>query len=45
MGIWENIYTNHPTAIAGFTALIVAIIGIIKQRQTSKEKKLSRLRS
>lgn len=37
-GVLEKIYTEHPTAIVGSLALFVASIGILKQRQTSKEK-------
>jgi len=36
--VLETIYSKHPTAIVGAIALIVATIGILKQRQTSKEK-------
>lgn len=39
-GVLEKIYTEHPTAIVGSLALFVASIGILKQRQTSKEKTL-----
>ena len=42
LGYFENILRNHPTVIsttlAAIVAFFVAVIGIKKQRQTSKEK-------